>query len=155
MTVQASRLPDAGVARGVLLGLALLVMAGTALELAMERHWDDPIKLIPWLALGVLLVAIALVAFSPSNARLRLARVICALVLAASAFGIYEHIEENRKAGALDFRFTERWESMSPADQWWKAATKTVGPAPVLAAGVLAQAALMIAAATIAHPASR
>lgn len=144
-----------GVARYLLLGLAGLTMLGTALELAMERHWDDFFKLIPWLALGVLAVALSLVAVKPAPSRIALARLLCVAVLAASALGVYKHIEENHKAGALDFRYAERWESMSSFDQWWKASTKTIGPAPVLAAGILAQAALAIVAATVGHPASR
>lgn len=84
-----------------------------------------------------------------------LARPLCLAVVAASLFGIYKHIEENHKAGPLDFRYSTTWDSMSTASQWWKAATKTVGPAPILAAGVLAQSAFAIAAATVSHPATR
>lgn len=75
--------------------------------------------------------------------------------LSHAAFGVYEHIAENHKPGPLDYRYAATWESLSATDQWWKAATKAVGPAPILAAGVLAQAGLMIAAATVGHPASK
>ena len=145
----------ARVARRLLLALAALAMAGTSVELALERHWDDFVKLIPWFALGVLAVALALVAYRPAARRIAIARLLCVLVIAASAIGVYKHIEENHKAGPLDYRYSETWESMSSAEQWWKAATKAVGPAPVLASGVLAQAALGIIAATVGHPAVR
>jgi hypothetical protein len=95
------------------------------------------------------------VAWRPDRVRILIARLLCLAVIGAALFGVYEHIEENRNAGALDFRYAETWSSRSAADQWWKAATKTVGPAPVLAAGILALAALMIAAATVGHPAAR
>jgi len=146
---------EVGIARRLLLALAGLAMAGTGVELALERHWDDFVKLIPWFALGVLAVALALVAYRPAARRIAIARVLCVLVIAASAIGVYKHIEENHKAGPLDYRYSETWESMSSAEQWWKAATKAVGPAPVLASGVLAQAALGIIAATVGHPAVR
>ena len=146
---------EVGIARRLLLALAALAMAGTSVELALERHWDDFVKLIPWFALGVLAVALALVAYRPAARRIGLARLLCVLVIAASAIGVYKHIEENHKAGPLDYRYSESWESMSSAEQWWKAATKAVGPAPVLASGVLAQAALGIIAATVGHPAVR
>ena len=146
---------EVGIARRLLLALAALAMAGTSVELALERHWDDFVKLIPWFALGVLAVALALVAYRPAARRIAIARVLCVLVIAASAIGVYKHIEENHKAGPLDYRYSETWESMSSAEQWWKAATKAVGPAPVLASGVLAQAALGIIAATVGHPAAR
>jgi hypothetical protein len=42
------------------------------------------------------------------------------------------------------------WESLPAAAQWWKAATKAVGPAPVLAPGILAFAGLLALASTFA-----
>lgn len=130
--------------RAGVLGLALASMAGTAAELAMERHWDSAVKLIPWGLLGLLMVAWLAAAYRPSRGRLVVVGV-CVVVLGASLFGVYEHIHENHTAGPLDFRYAERWDTMSASEQWWKAATKSVGPAPVLAAGVLAQSALLIA----------
>lgn len=142
VTDQASRL------RMALLGLGALSAAGAAAELAMERHWDGFIQLIPWFAVGAVFVAIALVWLAPNRQTIVLARLLAAGVAGATLFGVYEHIDENHKAGALDFRYANTWESMSSASQWWKAATKTVGPAPVLAPGVLVEAALCVVAAS-------
>ena len=98
---------EVGIARRLLLALAALAMAGTSVELALERHWDDFVKLIPWFALGVLAVALALVAYRPAARRIAIARVLCVLVIAASAIGVFKHIEENHKAGPLDYRYSD------------------------------------------------
>lgn len=145
----------AGKLRLALLGLGALSALGAIAELAMERHWDGFIQLIPWFAAGAVLLSILAVLVAPSGRTILLARIVAALVVAATLFGIYEHMDENHKAGALDFRYADRWDSLSATSQWWKAATKTVGPAPVLAPGVLIEAALCVVAATWAHPAGR
>jgi len=142
----------AGLLRSALLGLTGLALAGTTLELVIGRHWDSPVQVIPFIALAVAALALWLVVARPSRGRLRLARLLCALVFAASVLGIWEHIEGNHEAGPLDQRFSERWESMSTASRWWNAVSGGVGPAPPLAPGVLAQAALMLFAATLRHP---
>jgi hypothetical protein len=134
--------------RKALLALGALSAGGAVAELTMERHWDGFIQLIPWVAVGAVFLSIALVWLAPNRRTIRLARLLAVLVAAATLLGIYEHIDENHKAGALDFRYANTWESMSSASQWWKAATKTVGPAPVLAPGVLVEAALCVVAAS-------
>lgn len=154
MTVAASD-DSAGKLRLALLALGALSAAGAVAELAMERHWGDFIKLIPWFAVGAIVVALLLVLVKPSRAGIQVARIICVLVAGATLFGVYEHVAENHKAGALDFRYAEKWDSMSSFSQWQKAATKTVGPAPVLAPGVLIAAGLCVVAATWEHPALR
>ena len=50
----------------------------------------------------------------------------------------------NYESGALDQRYSESWETLPAAQQWWLAVTKTVGPAPTLAPGVLGQSALLL-----------
>ena len=79
-------------------------------------------------------------------------RLIAVAVIAMAAFGIWEHIRANYNAGPLDFRYADHWATMSAADRWWKAATKGVGPSPILAPGILVQAALCTLAATFRHP---
>lgn len=146
---------EAAVLRRILLGFALVTAAGTLAELALERHWDGLPQRIPW-AVAVLVGAAALaVAFRPGAATIGAARFVAVIAIAGSALGIYKHIEENHDAGVLDYRYATTWESLSAASQWWKAATKTVGPAPVLAPGILAQSALLLVAATLRHPATR
>ncbi|MGE0570023.1 MAG: hypothetical protein AB7H85_11050 [Dehalococcoidia bacterium] len=134
--------------RAGVLALALASMAGTAAELAMERHWNSPVKLVPWFALGALLAIWPVATWVPRAGRWVVWGV-CVAVVGVSGFGVYEHILENHTAGPLDFRYAARWDSMPTVEQWWQAATKGVGPAPVLAAGVLTQSACLIALATL------
>jgi hypothetical protein len=144
----------ASLLRAGLLLLATIGVGGLALELAMHRHWTTRVQLIPWFALGVLAVAIALVVFRPSRGRILLARILAGLVVATSLIGIYKHVRGNYDAGPLDLRYYLTWESMSEADRWWKAITKSVGPAPPLAPGALAQMGLLVLLATVRHPAA-
>lgn len=149
---------EAGEARSLrfaLLGLAALGLAGTAIELVLERHWDGAIQLIPWPFLATGLAALALLLAAPSRSTVLVARVLATALFVGAAVGIWRHVAANYDAGFLDFRYAERWPTMSGLDRWWHAATKTVGPAPVLAPGVLAQVGLCLLFATIRHPALR
>jgi hypothetical protein len=137
------RREPATVLRAGALTLAGISVAATAFELASERHWKGIEQLIPWAALVVLLGAIGAV-LVPRAAALTFSRVLAALVLAASLYGIVDHTVANHDAGALDGRYSATWEDLPVAQQWWYAATKTVGPAPTLAPGVLGQAALLV-----------
>ena len=51
-----------------LLWLAALTSLGIVVELALERHWTQPIQLVAWVAVAVMLVAVVLVARDPSAA---------------------------------------------------------------------------------------
>lgn len=137
--------------RKVLTGLAVLSLAGTVVELAAERHWETWIQRLPWVAVILLLAAAALALRSSRKSDVAV-RLLSVAVIAASLFGVYEHIHANYETAPLDFRYTERWPSMSELDRWWAAASKSVGPSPPLAAGVLAQAALLLLAATLDRP---
>ncbi len=144
---------EATLLRRMLLGFAVLAALGTLAELGLERHYDGMDQRIPWVIAGLVAALGALLAIRPGPAAIRAARVLAVVALIGSAIGVFKHVEENHGAGALDYRYTETWESRSAADQWFKAATKQVGPAPVLAPGALALAALLLAAATARHPA--
>jgi hypothetical protein len=126
--------------RRLFLVLAGLGLAGTAVELAMLRHWDSTSQLVPWGGLLVLAVALVLLATRPYA--VRAVRVLLLVVAACAALGVVLHVKANYDAGPLDFRYTTRWPAMSPASKWWAAATETVGPAPTLAPLALVQTAL-------------
>lgn len=146
---------EAGLLRRIMLLVALVTAAGTVVELALERHWDGIPQRIPW-AIAALVGGSALaLALRPGRASIALARFVAVVALGGSGLGIYKHIEENHAAGVLDYRYAATWEQLSPASQWWKAATKAVGPAPVLAPGILAQSAVLLAGATVRHPARK
>jgi hypothetical protein len=67
-------------------------------------------------------------------------------------FGVYEHIASNYEAGPLDFRYADRWATMSMPARVWAAASGTVGPSPALAPATLALAGACLVLATIGLP---
>ncbi|MFN8584999.1 MAG: hypothetical protein U0446_06735 [Dehalococcoidia bacterium] len=141
--------------RLALLALAGLGLAGTAVELVLERHWDGLEQLVPWPFLAAGVVSLVLLSIRPGAASVRVARLLAAALFIGASVGIWRHVAANYDAGFLDFRYADRWPSMSGLDRWWHAATKSVGPAPVLAPGVLAQVGLALLFATVRHPALR
>ncbi|WP_246082992.1 hypothetical protein [Nonomuraea diastatica] len=143
-TVQSARRRRAPAGPSMLrLGLLALVaigIAGAAAELAFERHWGSPTQLIPWATLALLTVALVLVALRDSPGTLTVVRVLALIVLLAAAYGVFTHVSVNHGMGAMD----PAWDSLSPLAQWWSALTKSVGNAPPLAPGMLAQSALLL-----------
>ena len=135
------------VRRGLIV-LTVISILATAFELASERHWNTVEQLIPWVALVVLAMATGLVLLRGRRAILA-ARVLALLVLGVSIYGVIEHTLVNYSSGALDQRFALTWEALPWALRWWYASTKTVGPAPTLAPGVLGQSALLLLLASL------
>ncbi|GAA1633546.1 hypothetical protein GCM10009733_033150 [Nonomuraea maheshkhaliensis] len=128
-----------------LLALVMIGVLGAALELAFERHWQSPTQLIPWVALALLVVALILLAVRDAGSALTVARVLAAVVLVTSAYGVFVHVSVNHGMGAMD----AAWDTYSPLTQWWYALTKSVGAAPPLAPGMLAQSALLLLLASV------
>ena len=133
--------------RGSLTALTALGIVGTAFELATLKHWNGAMQLVPWAALVVLAGAAAVHAGRPD--RTFLVRALAMLVLVTSLFGVLEHALVNYDSGPLDQRFADTWDMLSPWLRWWYAITRTVGPAPTLAPGMLGQAAATLMLATI------
>jgi hypothetical protein len=133
--------------RGSLTALTALGIVGTAFELATLKHWNGAMQLIPWAALVVLTGAMVLHAGRPD--RTGLVRALAIVVLVTSLFGVLEHALVNYESGPLDQRFADTWDALSPWLRWWYAITRTVGPAPTLAPGMLGQAAATLMLATI------
>ncbi|MBK6319201.1 MAG: hypothetical protein IPF51_10560 [Dehalococcoidia bacterium] len=128
-------------------------MAGTSVELALERHWDDFVKLIPWFALGVLAVALALVAYRPAARRIAIARVLACWSSLPQRLAS-KHIEENHKAGPFDYRYPKPG-SRCPRPTMVEGGHEGSRPGAGARLGRPAQAALGIIAATVGHPAVR
>jgi hypothetical protein len=135
-----------------LLALVVISLVATGAELATERHWSSAVQLIPWVALGVLVVATALLAARGPRAA-RLVRALAVLVLLTSAYGIVQHVVVNYDAGALDASYGQGWDALPVTARLWYAVSKSVGPAPPLAPGVLGQSALMVLLASFVRPA--
>jgi len=138
-----------------LLVVAALTVVGTTAELVMRHHWTQPVQLIAWVALALLVAAIVLLARNPSAGAVRVARILAGVVVAAAVIGMLEHIMGNHDAGPLDAQYGDGWDAMSGLSQWWAATIQAVGPSPALAPGVLIQGALCVLFATIGHPAIR
>jgi hypothetical protein len=151
--VPAAEPRTAALLRRCLLVLVGLSVAGTAVELAMLRHWKSPIQLVAWGALGLVALGAALLVLRPAPGTVRAVRLLAAAVAVGAAVGVATHVHENYEAGPLDYRYTATWAALPAAARWWAAASKTVGPAPPIAPAVLAQAALGLLFATARHPA--
>ncbi|HUR04357.1 MAG TPA: hypothetical protein VM347_17560 [Nonomuraea sp.] len=132
-----------------LLALVLISIMGAALELAAERHWQTMEQLIPWGALALLTLALAMLAVGRPQAAVTTVRVLALAVLLVAAFGVYAHVSANYDAGLLDQRYADTWDTLSPLTRWWYAVSKSVGAAPPLAPGMLAQSALLLLLATL------
>jgi hypothetical protein len=124
----------------LLLALVGIGILGAAFELAVERHWQSPSQVVPWAALALLGFALGLHALRDTPRALATVRVLALAVLLASAFGVFMHVSVNYDAGSFD----PSWATLPPLSQWWSAFTKSVGSAPPLAPGMLAQGALLL-----------
>jgi hypothetical protein len=147
---------DAGPAGGLRLGLAGIAglgSAGTALELALARHWGDLYQWMPWPAVVLMLAATAVMLRSPGPRAVRWVRTACVLVCAVAALGVLRHVVSNYQTAPLDAVYGLKWESMSQPARWWAAASGAVGPSPALAPGALAMTALCLLLATWRYPA--
>jgi hypothetical protein len=129
--------------------LSVLTVAGLALELAFERHWHGFVQWLPWLFLGIVAASLVLIALSRSTSVVVAARALALAAVVGSGIGVFKHIEANYNVGGLDFRYADTWDEMSEAERWWKAATKEVGPSPILAPAAIAMAGALALAATM------
>src|SRR5215207_6103468 len=119
--------------RRAFLLLAVISAAATAIELALERHWQAGTQIIPWVSLVLIFVAVALVAFGGSFSLVRAAQVLAVVVVLTALYGIWAHVDTNHDVGELDQRYSQSWENLQESTRWWLAVTKTVGPTPPLA----------------------
>src|SRR5215213_5585840 len=103
---------SASLLRVGLLALAALTTVALGIELAAERHWTQPVQLVAWAALVVLLLAVGLLLGRVSSGRVQAARLLAVLVVISAFFGIWEHVESNHDAGELDREYSARWETL-------------------------------------------
>lgn len=141
--------------RRILLGLAAATVVGTAIELAMLRHWDGLDQLVPWLMLLVLGAAVAAQWLRPGAVVTKAARAVGAVSFACGAFGAVLHVKSNYDEAPLDFRFAPKWEAMGLLERVWTATTGGVGDVPAFAPMILALsgACLLFATIGLAHDA--
>lgn len=147
-----------GLLRLGVLGLAILGIGGTTIELVFLGHWNGLTQQIVWPGVLALTVAFGLVAATVAGREIpraiAIARILALAVMAIALLGIWFHVKENLGAGPLDRHYADTWDSLGPLTQWWLAVTGQVGPAPTLAPGALLEIALAILLATIRLPAT-
>ena len=137
--------------RAGLVALTVVSILATGFELATERHWNGVEQLIPWAALAMLVLGV--VAFLvPTRGGVACSRVLAVVVLAASLYGVVDHVLVNHGSGELDQRYAAVWEDLPAGEKWWLAATKTVGPSPTLAPGVLGMSSMLLLLAGVGRP---
>ena len=130
--------------RRVLTWLGMGVALGAGVELAMLRHWQGPAQLVPWVVVAVLLFAAAAWLVRRTATTARTVQVAAAVSVLGSAYGVYEHVLANLRAGPLDPRYAEVWDSMSGTAQLWVATSGGVGPSPVLVPGTMGLAGVLL-----------
>ena len=81
--------------RRFLLGILLLGMGGTAVELLLLKHDEGAIQLVPLVLLGLGLAAVAWHAVSPGRASAGTVRATMAAFLIAGGAGMYFHYRAN------------------------------------------------------------
>ena len=91
--------------------LTMLGVAGTALALAYERHWESPWQLAPWITLGLIGVATVALAVRQTAVTVRLARVVAVLAIASALLGTWQHVDANLTADTAGHDHAARRES--------------------------------------------
>ncbi len=129
--------------RKFLLLVACFICVGTVVELWLEEHMGNVVQLIPFVLCGLGFVAIVATLMRPQRMTVRALRIVMAVVLVGSLFGVFEHVEHNL-AFALEIR-----PNAVPSDVLMDALR---GANPLLAPGILALAAILAIGATYYHP---
>ena len=138
--------------RGMLV-IGGLGVAGTTAELIFLRHWQSTLQLIAWPPMAALVMALLLIARHPTRRSVRWAQGLGTSVLLVAGIGVIVHVAQNLASGPLDRDYSAIWDTLSPVQQLWTAATGGVGPAPALAPAAIAWTALILLLATVRHPA--
>lgn len=142
MTMPSERVLDN--LRRFLLGVSLLMFAGTIVELWLLDHTQDAVQLIPFALCAAGIGAVAAAMLRPSRASMLSLRVLAGVEALGSLVGIGYHVWSN-------FSFEQEIRPTAALDTLILPTLK--GAAPLIAPGALLFAALVAAAATYYHPA--
>jgi len=110
------------------LGILIVGIVGTAAELVLLEHWEDPWQYTPLVVLGLGMLVTIFRALSPRPWNLRALRWSMAIFVAAGMLGLNRHY-----IGNVEFEL-EIYPSMVGFELFWKAIT---GATPALAPGAL------------------
>ena len=135
-----------GLIRQALLGILLLGIVGTTIELLLLEHFEDAWQWTPFSLFAIGVSVLAWYAVRRSAAAVRAFRIVMAAFIASGALGVYLHY-----SGNVEF---ER--EMSPDVGGWALFREAIaGATPVLAPGVMVQFGLLGLVFTLNHPALR
>jgi hypothetical protein len=135
----------APVIRRFLLGIVVLGLAGTGIELVLLEHYLDSWQLVPLFFIGLTLAVIAAHGIRASAGTVRLLRVTMSFLIVAGAIGVALHFR-----GSLEFQL-----ELDPTQSGWALVTQVLHAKapPTLAPGVMAQLGLLGLVYTYKHPA--
>ena len=126
---------------GFLYGLAIVMFAGTILELVAAKHFQEPIQFVPFALCAAGIGAVFLAWRRPDRRIILGLRALMVVTAAGTLLGIWKHVEGN-----MGFIL-----EMHPGTSGWPLiAGALTGRAPLLASGVLATSAVIATAATFA-----
>jgi hypothetical protein len=145
--------PESNALRRSVIAVAAVGIVGLLAELLVERHWGTAVRYVPWLCLFGLAWSVWRLWRGPTAREIRAARIVAGASAIGGMVGIALHINENYGAGPLDQKYSLVWDTMSEAERWWAAFTKSLGPAPTFAPAALILLALLVIVATQRHPA--
>ena len=127
--------------RGVLRGTSASIFAITVVELFLQEHTGGGVQNLPFIACGLGLLATGILSFGPqTDAARRSAWTLLGLVVAASSFGVWEHVEHN-------YAFTREIKPTLTVGQAFL--DSLFGASPLLAPGILALAAFLAWASSV------
>ena len=126
---------------GFLYGLAIVMFAGTILELIAAKHFQEPIQFVPFVLCVAGVGAVLLAWRRPDRRAIQGLRVLMVVTAAGTLLGIWKHVEGNM--GFI--------QEMHPGTSGWPLISGALtGRAPLLASGVLAATAVIAIGATFA-----
>ncbi|MBM4192852.1 MAG: hypothetical protein FJ202_00530 [Gemmatimonadetes bacterium] len=129
--------------RKALLGILVLVLVGTEIELILLKHYEDVWQLVPMVLLPVSLVVLTWHGLSAGSAALKALRVVMVLLALSGGVGVIQHYRTN----LLDA--SESNPSLAGTELYLEALE---GSIPALAPGTMLQIGLLGLLFTYRHP---
>src|ERR1041385_163676 len=134
------------IVRRILLGILVLGLAGTEVELLLLGHYDGFWQIVPLVLIGVAVLVLAWYGVTRSRASIRALQVMMGIFLLSGGAGVLLHYRGN-----VEFEL-ERMPSLSGLGLFWQAIR---GATPTLAPGTMLQLGLVGLAYTYRHPSLR
>jgi hypothetical protein len=134
------------IVRRLLLGILVLGLVGTEVELLLLGHYDGFWQVVPLVLMALALLLLAWYGVSRSRASIRALQVMMGVFLLSGGAGVLLHYRGN-----VEFEL-ERMPSLSGFELFWDAIR---GATPTLAPGTMLQLGLVGLAYTYRHPSLR